>query len=49
MTLPDDRVYDGVDLVPFILGETSGEPHPYLYFRADHIKAMRKGQLEVCS
>ena len=41
--LPDDRVYDGVDLLPFVKGENTASPHDAFYWRADHIHAMRKG------
>ena len=32
--LPDDRVIDGVDLVPFVTGETGGVPHDALFWRS---------------
>jgi arylsulfatase A-like enzyme len=41
--LPDDRKFDGVNLVPYLNGENSGDPHEAFYWRADHIHAMRKG------
>jgi len=41
--LPDDRVMDGVDLVPFVRGEKSGAPHEALFWRADYTSAIRKG------
>ena len=41
--LPHDREYDGVNLIPFLSGENSGQPHEGFYWRADHIHAMRKG------
>src|SRR5690606_11061161 len=31
--LPGDRVYDGVDLVPFVRGEKLGRPHEVLFWR----------------
>jgi arylsulfatase A-like enzyme len=42
-SLPDDRVYDGINLLPYLIGENSGEPHEAFYWRSDHIHAMRKG------
>ena len=42
-TLPDDRTYDGVDLMPYLEGRAEGVPHEAFYWRADHIHAMRKG------
>ncbi|NOX85536.1 MAG: sulfatase-like hydrolase/transferase [Chlorobi bacterium] len=41
ITLPGDRVYDGVNLIPFVTGTKKGYPHKALYWRADHIYAMR--------
>jgi len=32
--LPDDRVIDGVDLVPFATGEAEGVPHEALFWRS---------------
>jgi len=32
--LPDDRVIDGVDLVPFATGEAGGVPHEALFWRS---------------
>ena len=45
LKVPKDRVYDGVDLLPYILNdsETDPIPHDVLYWRADHIWAIRKG------
>ncbi len=41
--LPDDRVYDGTDLMPYLTGSKEGMPHEQFYWKADHIKAMRMG------
>ncbi|MCP4125165.1 MAG: sulfatase-like hydrolase/transferase [Bacteroidetes bacterium] len=41
--LPKDRVYDGVDLIPYLNNSIVGSPHDELYWRADHVWAMRKG------
>ncbi len=41
--LPGDRIYDGVNLIPFLTGEKQGIPHDVFYWKADHIEAMRKG------
>jgi arylsulfatase A-like enzyme len=43
LTLPSDRIYDGEDLMPFILGEKHDPPHAALYWRSDFNKAIRKG------
>ncbi len=39
--LPADRTYDGVNLIPYINGEKSSRPHEQLFWRADHIWAIR--------
>jgi uncharacterized sulfatase len=36
--LPDDRVIDGVDLVPFARGEREGVPHDALFWRTGHYR-----------
>lgn len=41
INLPGDRVYDGVNLIPFVAGTDDGYPHEAIYWRADHIYAMR--------
>jgi arylsulfatase A-like enzyme len=41
--LPSDRTYDGVDLMPFLIGHEQSAPHDVLYWRADHIWVIRKG------
>jgi arylsulfatase A-like enzyme len=42
--LPDDRVYDGKDLMPFLTGKYQGMPHENFYWKADHIHAMRNSE-----
>ncbi len=39
--LPEDRKYDGVDLVPYISKENSERPHEHFFWRADHIWVIR--------
>ena len=39
--LPEDRKFDGVDLLPYLNGERSGWPHDVFYWKASHIQAMR--------
>lgn len=41
--LPADRVMDGVDLVPFIKGEKTGDPHKSLYWRSGRYKVVLSG------
>lgn len=41
--IPQDRTYDGVNLLPFLTGENLEKPHDVFYWKADHIQAMRKG------
>jgi len=40
--LPPDRVFDGVNLIPYLNQELQGEPHEVFYWKADHIHAMRR-------
>lgn len=44
--LPDDRVYDGVNLIPYVNEEEERVPHVSLNWRADHIHVMRKGEFK---
>jgi arylsulfatase A-like enzyme len=46
-SLPSDREYDGVDLLPFVNGQVEGVPHETLYWRADHIWAIRDGKYKL--
>ena len=32
-TVPDDRVIDGVNLIPYLTGEKKGNPHEHFFFR----------------
>jgi arylsulfatase A-like enzyme len=42
--LPEDRVFDGVNLIPYVRGEFPDQkPHNALYWRSMHHKAIRKG------
>ena len=45
--LPGDRKYDGVDLLPYITGGNKGKPHEHLFWRADHIWAVRDGNFKL--
>ncbi|MFO0597938.1 MAG: sulfatase-like hydrolase/transferase [Myxococcaceae bacterium] len=47
LPLPSDRAIDGVDLLPFVRGERSGEPHDALYWRANNVSAVRSGPLKL--
>ena len=46
-SLPTDREYDGVDLIPYLAGEKEGRPHEHLFWRADHIWAIREGHYKL--
>jgi arylsulfatase A-like enzyme len=45
--LPDDRLYDGINLVPFILGEKESNPHEYLYWQRGFSKAIRNNEWKL--
>lgn len=40
--LPEDRAYDGVNLLPYVSGAIQGKPHRVLFWRRQHNKAVRK-------
>ena len=46
-SLPTDRVYDGVDLIPYVNDFELEGPHEQLYWRADHVWAMRDGDYKL--
>jgi arylsulfatase A-like enzyme len=46
-TLPADRIYDGVDLTPFVTGRDPGVPNPTLFWRAGVNFAIRDGQWKL--
>lgn len=41
--LPDDRVIDGVNLLPYLKGEKEGRPHDALFWRSGHYRTVRAG------
>lgn len=47
LPLPQDRAYDGVDLLPFVRGEKAGPPHQTLFWRAGYASALRQGPLKL--
>ncbi|MEW5739910.1 MAG: sulfatase-like hydrolase/transferase [Myxococcota bacterium] len=47
LPLPEDRPYDGVDLLPYVRGEKAGAPHEALFWRADYTSAVRHGALKL--
>jgi len=45
--LPSDKALDGVNLVPFLRGEKSGEPHDALFWRWRSQAAVRAGKWKL--
>lgn len=45
--VPDDRVIDGVNLLPYLKGRRQGNPHETLYWRKGSKYAMRKGDWKL--
>ncbi len=45
--LPADRVYDGVDLMPFVTGKTQAIPHDQLAWRRTPHASIRKGDWKL--
>jgi arylsulfatase A-like enzyme len=46
-TLPDDRVYDGVDLMPYLSAARAGVPHDALMWRALPLFSVRQGDWKL--
>jgi arylsulfatase A-like enzyme len=44
---PTDRVYDGVDLMPYLTDHKTGEPHDMLAWRALPLYAIREGDWKL--
>jgi arylsulfatase A-like enzyme len=45
--LPTDRIYDGVDIMPFITGQKQGAPHDMLVWRRRPLVSIRKGDWKL--
>jgi arylsulfatase A-like enzyme len=45
--MPADKIYDSVDLLPFLSGEKSGAPHERLYWRDGAQLAARQGSSKL--
>ncbi len=41
--LPNDRTFDGVNLLPFVNGEIKTDPHEAIFWRTEYNKIIRKG------
>jgi arylsulfatase A-like enzyme len=46
-TLPRDRVYDGVDIMPYVTGQRSGTPHDMLVWRRRPLVSIRQGDWKL--
>lgn len=45
--LPKDRVFDGVDLIPYLKDDSTSVPHEELFWKADHVFAVKKGNFKL--
>ncbi|MES2621649.1 MAG: sulfatase [Bacteroidota bacterium] len=45
--LPEDRIYDGVNLIPFLNDKNEDVAHEKLFWRSDFNKAIRKGDWKL--
>jgi arylsulfatase A-like enzyme len=45
--LPNDRIIDGVDLLPYLDGRADGPPHETLYWRMNRVAALRHGDWKL--
>jgi arylsulfatase A-like enzyme len=43
VALPQDRKYDGVNLMPYLRGDTVNHPHKALFWRSNYTWAVRQG------
>jgi arylsulfatase A-like enzyme len=41
--LPKDRIYDGINLMPYLLGDSIAAPHKALFWRSNYTWAVRQG------
>jgi arylsulfatase A-like enzyme len=46
-SLPTDRIFDGVDLLPYLVGEASGIPHDALMWRRTPHASIRMGEWKL--
>jgi len=49
IAMPKDRKLDSVNILPFIKGEKTGDPHDTLYWRQGNKRALRQGDMKVVS
>jgi arylsulfatase A-like enzyme len=47
VALPTDRVYDGVDIMPYLTGRKTGTPHDMLIWRRRPLVSIRKGDWKL--
>lgn len=45
--LPEDRIFDGVNLLPFVKGDIKTDPHEAIFWRAEYNKIIRKGDWKL--
>ncbi len=45
--MPADKVYDSVNLLPYLRGEKSGAPHERLFWRSGGLRAVREGNWKL--
>lgn len=45
--LPKDKIYDGVDLLPYLKTEQLNPPHEQLFWRSDNKAALRVGEWKI--
>lgn len=45
--LPLGRIYDGIDLMPYMTGKEGGYPHPLLFWRMHYQGAIRNGDWKL--
>jgi len=47
LPIPDDRIIDGVNLLPYLKGEKQGLPHDVLFWKSGHYKTVLAGDWKL--
>lgn len=47
ISVPDDRIIDGTNLLPYLKGEQQGRPHDVLFWKSGHYKTVLAGDWKL--
>lgn len=45
--MPTDKKYDSVNLMPFLTGKKTGDPHEQMFWRSNKLRAVREGNWKL--